>query len=187
MPDHTMPDHTLPDHTLLTSRLRLDPWSQAHTALLAGLAAMPEVVRFIGDGSVWSPARAEEVGAANREHWRRHGFGWRAAVERETGEMIGLLALNFAGEGSGVDIDEYEIGWWLRPAAWGRGLAREGAAAVRDEAFTRVGAPRVLARIQPANQASLSVATATDTKTDVRTVRRPKLSELTPRPDAPPL
>jgi hypothetical protein len=35
--------------------------------------------------------------------------------------------------------------------------------------------------------APLSVATATDIKTDTRTVRRPKLSELTPRPDAPPL
>ena len=35
--------------------------------------------------------------------------------------------------------------------------------------------------------APLSVATTTDTKTDVRTVRRPKLSELKPRPDAPPL
>lgn len=35
--------------------------------------------------------------------------------------------------------------------------------------------------------APLSVVTATDPKTEVRTVRRPKLSELTPRPDAPPL
>jgi hypothetical protein len=35
--------------------------------------------------------------------------------------------------------------------------------------------------------APVSVATASETKTDVRTVRRPKLSELAPRPDAPPL
>lgn len=35
--------------------------------------------------------------------------------------------------------------------------------------------------------APLSVATATETATDVRTVRRPRLSELAPRPDAPPL
>jgi hypothetical protein len=35
--------------------------------------------------------------------------------------------------------------------------------------------------------APVSVATATDTQTDTRTVRRPKLSELAPRPDAPPL
>lgn len=35
--------------------------------------------------------------------------------------------------------------------------------------------------------APLSVATATETSTDLHTVRRPKLSELAPRPDAPPL
>lgn len=37
------------------------------------------------------------------------------------------------------------------------------------------------------DSAPVSVATATDTITDVRTVRRPKLSDLTPRSDAPPL
>jgi hypothetical protein len=35
--------------------------------------------------------------------------------------------------------------------------------------------------------APVMVATATDTTTDTRVVRRPKLSELTPRADAPPL
>jgi hypothetical protein len=35
--------------------------------------------------------------------------------------------------------------------------------------------------------APVTVATSTDTATDVRVVRRPKLSDLTPRPDAPPL
>lgn len=40
------------------------------------------------------------------------------------------------------------------------GLAREGATAVRDDAFTRLGAPRVVARIAPANPASLRVAEA---------------------------
>ncbi len=35
--------------------------------------------------------------------------------------------------------------------------------------------------------APVMVATATDTATDTRIVRRPKLSDLHPRPDAPPL
>ncbi len=43
---------------------------------------------------------------------------------------------------------------------WGRGFARESASAVRDEGFDRLGAPSLLARIQPANVASLAVATA---------------------------
>jgi RimJ/RimL family protein N-acetyltransferase len=103
--------------------------------------------------------KAQAVAAAAREHWREHGFGWRAAVEKATGRPVGFIALAFAGEGTpGLHRFEYEIGWWLDPRAWGRGLAREGALAVRAEAFGRVGAPSVVARIQPENAASIRVA-----------------------------
>ncbi len=49
---------------------------------------------------------------------------------------------------------EVEIGWWLVPPAWGRGLATEGARALRDEGFRRVGLERIVGRFQPANAAS---------------------------------
>ena len=75
--------------------------------------------------------------------------------------QVGLIALNFLGEGTeGLDPTEHEIGWWLDPADHGRGLAREGARALRDEARGRLGAPSVVARIQPANQRSIAVAEA---------------------------
>ncbi|MGI9184159.1 MAG: GNAT family N-acetyltransferase [Solirubrobacteraceae bacterium] len=88
------------------------------------------------------------------------GVGWRVAVHRETGASLGFVALNFAGEGAGIAADEYEIGWWLEPPVWGRGLAREGAEAICREAFERVWAPSVVARIAPGNAASLGVAGA---------------------------
>jgi RimJ/RimL family protein N-acetyltransferase len=53
-----------------------------------------------------------------------------------------------------VDPGEVEIGWWLRPEAWGRGLATEGALALRDEGFERVGLDRLIARFRPENRAS---------------------------------
>jgi RimJ/RimL family protein N-acetyltransferase len=144
---------------LITERLTLDPWTEADFKLLSDLARTPAVMRYIGDGMTWSDARIAEVGGHVVEHWRHHGFGWRVA--RLDGAAVGLIALNFAGEGAGIDPSEYEIGWWMAPSAWGRGLAREGAAAVRDEAFTRVSAPSIVARIQPANAGSLAVAAAT--------------------------
>jgi RimJ/RimL family protein N-acetyltransferase len=146
--------------TLRTPRLTLHPWAPDHTRLLGVLANTPAVVRYIGDGAQWSDARVHDVSERNGEHWRRYGFGWRVAGLDPDGPGIGLIALNFAGEGSGVAADEYEIGWWLAPETWGRGLAREGAAALRDEAFERVGAPSIVARIAPANDASLAVAAA---------------------------
>jgi RimJ/RimL family protein N-acetyltransferase len=148
----------MPD-PLVTERLRLDPWAPSDAKLLADLARTPAVMRHIGDGTTWTDARIHDVAAHVVSHWSDHGFGWRVARLHD-GTAIGLIALNFAGEGAGVDAREYEIGWWLAPSAWGRGLAREGAAAVRDEAFQRVGAPSILARIAPANAGSLAVAAA---------------------------
>lgn len=143
---------------LHTERLRLDPWTEADTGLLAALARTPAVMRYIGDGTTWTDARIHDVAGHAASHWREHGFGWRVA--RLGAAAVGFIMLNFAGEGAGVSAYEYEIGWWLAPSAWGRGLAREGAAAIRDEAFERVGAPSILARVQPANAASLGVAAA---------------------------
>ncbi|HTU96050.1 MAG TPA: GNAT family N-acetyltransferase, partial [Solirubrobacteraceae bacterium] len=124
---------------LHTERLTLDRWTEADNRLLGDLARTPAVMRYVGDGTTWSDARIHGVGAHVVAHWAEHGFGWRVA--RCEGAAVGLIALNFAGEGAGIAAGEYEIGWWLAPDAWGRGLAREGAAALRDEAFTRVGAP----------------------------------------------
>jgi RimJ/RimL family protein N-acetyltransferase len=93
------------------------------------------------------------------EHWRAHGFGWRIAVEQETDELVGVILLNYLGEGTaGLSPEEFEIGWWLSPGVWGRGFAGEGALAICEEACTRIGAPSVVARISPENLASGRVA-----------------------------
>jgi RimJ/RimL family protein N-acetyltransferase len=144
---------------LETERLRLRPWSDSDAELLARLSADPRVVRYVGDGRCWTAERVAEVSGRMTEHWRAHGFGWRVAVEKQSGEPVGFAALNYLGDGNaGLDPDEFEIGWWLDPPSWGRGFASEAARAVRDEAFNRVGAPRLIARIQPANDASARVA-----------------------------
>ena len=131
---------------------------------------MPEITRFIADGRPWSAARAQIVAADKRAHWSRHGFGWRAAVERATGQLVGIMAANCVGEGTaGVDPADHEIGWWLDPGAWGRGLAREGAAALCEEQLEVVGAPSVIARIQPANAASIAVAERTGMRHEATT------------------
>jgi RimJ/RimL family protein N-acetyltransferase len=142
--------------------------------MLGTLALTPAVVRYIGDGSPWTDARVQDVSAHNVEHWRRHGFGWRVATltDHPASGPVGFIMLGFAGDGAGIAADDYEIGWWLNPSVWGRGLAREGAAALRDEAFERVGAPSIAARIQPANRASLSVAAAIGLTPDGESVGR---------------
>ncbi len=145
---------------LETDRLLLAEWSDSDLALLARLSADPRVVRYVGDGQLWSPERAADVSGAMVKHWRANGFGWRVATEKESGEAVGFIALNYLGEGAaGLDANEFEIGWWLDPRAWGHGFASEGARAVAREAFERLGAPSIVARLQPDNLASARVAT----------------------------
>jgi Uncharacterized protein conserved in bacteria (DUF2332)/Acetyltransferase (GNAT) domain len=78
---------------------------------------------------------------------------------KESGSAVGFAALNLLGEGTaGLDPGEFEVGWWLLPEAWGHGFASEAAAAVCEEAFERVGATSVIARVQPENRSSVGVA-----------------------------
>jgi RimJ/RimL family protein N-acetyltransferase len=144
-----------------TERLALLPWQAEHVAMLGRLGSLPDVMTFIGPGELWSEQKSAEVSDAAVRHWAEHGFGWRVAREAESGRLVGFLGLNFVGEGTaGLAASEYEIGWWMDPSVWGRGYAREGGQAIRDEALDVLGAPSVIARIQPANVRSIAVAEA---------------------------
>ena len=145
---------------LVTVRLRLEPWQLSHGDLLVRLSALPEVMRYVGDGTPWTAAEAREHAERAFAHWREHGFGWRRAVERAGGRPVGMVALELTRHVPGLDDGEHEIGWWLDPAVWGRGYATEAGRAIVAEAFGRVQAPSVVARIQPGNAASLAVARA---------------------------
>lgn len=139
----------------MTARLALEPWDAGRREDFARATAIPEVVRYIGSGETWSREKADRVFHRNIRHWVEHGFGWRSALERDTGAWLGFLGLNHVPE-EAVDSspDDVEIGWWLLPEAWGRGLATEGAIALRDEAFERVGLERIVGRYDPRNRAS---------------------------------
>jgi RimJ/RimL family protein N-acetyltransferase len=160
-------------HEIDTERLRLEPWAPRHEAMLARLAALPDVMRHVGPGVTWNAEEARQRHDRALAHWREHGFGWRAAVERRTGNAIGLIALNLAGpEIPELAPDDHEIGWWLDPGVWGKRYAGEGARAIVAEAFSRVGAPSVVARIKPCNEASLRVAAAAGLRTEAETIDR---------------
>jgi RimJ/RimL family protein N-acetyltransferase len=150
-----LPDRPSPLTALATERLLLEPWEPGRREDFARAATIPEVVRYIGSGEIWTRERADEVFDRNLRHWNERGFGWRSALVRETGAWVGFLGLNHVPPDA-VDSapEEVEIGWWLLPEAWGRGLATEGAVAIRDEAFERVGLERIIGRYNPQNHAS---------------------------------
>lgn len=145
--------------TLETGRLLLEPWDERWREDWRLICRDPEVMRFIARGEVWDTERADEVFDRALSHWREHGFGWRSALEKATESWLGFVGLNYIGPGiEGVEPGEVEIGWWIVRPAWRRGFATEGALAIRDEGFERVGLERMIARLQPANPASARVA-----------------------------
>jgi RimJ/RimL family protein N-acetyltransferase len=139
--------------TLSTARLELRPWAEDFEDDLFRLASDERVIRFIGNGRPWSRERTAERHRACLRHWEEHGFGWRGIFDGD--DFAGVAALNRLGTAvPGIEEDAIEIGWWVAPEAWGRGLATEAALALRDDAFGVLGAQRLAARYQPANQAS---------------------------------
>jgi ribosomal-protein-alanine N-acetyltransferase len=133
-----------------TPRLRLRPLAESDAAdLYRAVDSDPEVTWL-------REAKSEEesrTGVRYRlDHWRAHGFGQLAAVERESGVFLGRCGLEHL-EG-GPDV---ELGYYFGRAAWGKGYATEAAAAVLAWGFDDLGLDRIVAVVRPFNDASKRV------------------------------
>jgi RimJ/RimL family protein N-acetyltransferase len=86
-------------------------------------------------------------------HWVLRGYGLWAVEERATGRFIGRIGC-LEPEG----FPAFEIAYTLTRSAWGRGYAREGAAAALRHARETLGRRDITSIIRPANAASIRVA-----------------------------
>jgi RimJ/RimL family protein N-acetyltransferase len=140
-----------------TPRLTLRRWRPGDAAELEAINADPEVTRYL------NPPLPPAARFSERcvEHWEQHGFGFFAVESREEptpGRFIGFVGIGHPSFLPEV-ADRPELGWRLARDAWGRGLATEAAAAVRDDAFGRLGLDELISIIHPDNAASRRVAT----------------------------
>ncbi len=143
---------------LVTPRLVLRRPVERDLEGFALLSADPEVMRHVGLGRPYDRGTAERAFALHLAHWDERAAGLRSALDRATGEYLGFVGISTVRPPS-LGAGETEIGWRLRRSAQGRGLATEGALAVRDHARAALSIARLVALIQPANAASKRVAT----------------------------
>ena len=140
---------------LETGRLRLRRFTIEDVDLLVALDSDPEVMRFITDGVPTPRATYSEVilprWLALYESLPLLGY-W-AAEDRDKGGFLGWFHLR----PDRIDPDEQELGYRFMRAAWGRGLATEGAAAVVRHGFESVGPEKISARTLAGNLASQRV------------------------------
>jgi len=141
---------------LVTSRLRLRRWRDEDVADMVRVNGDPEVMRWIGDGSVLDEAATAAEIVRFEDAWRARGFGRFAVELRDTGEVIGMTGMAIPSDVPEI-MPSVEIGWRLGRAHWGRGLATEAARAALGFAFTDGGLDRIVGIYVVGNDASARV------------------------------
>jgi ribosomal-protein-alanine N-acetyltransferase len=134
-----------------TQRMRLSRWQPCDAVAFRPIAQDPLVMRYVNNGEPWSDAKVREFIARQMLHIARKGFCFWKIQRKPDGRLIGLCGLQALRLGSRWEV---EIGWWLTPPNWGRGLASEAADAVMREALEILSTNRIVAIAVPENYAS---------------------------------
>lgn len=128
-----------------TERLLLRSWRDGDLDLWDRWLNVPQVAATVGGLN----SRNEIAAAIGRmiDSQAREGFCFWALERLHDGEFLGFCGLeHLTGQGIPEEIlGAPEIGWRLRPDAWGQGYAREAAVATLDLGFGRFAMDRIAA------------------------------------------
>jgi RimJ/RimL family protein N-acetyltransferase len=120
---------------LVTRRLRLEPFTDAHLDGLVAIDSDPEVMRYIPGGV---QSREQTLAAIERvkARWLQWRYSWWSFVELQTGQIVGSGCIQHLARDAAKPL---EIGWRLRRDRWRQGFAIEAAVAMADFAFGTLG------------------------------------------------
>nr|WP_310431365.1 GNAT family N-acetyltransferase [Streptomyces sp. 3330] len=145
------------DTYLETERLILRRFTPDDADLLIELDGDAAVMRYLTGGEPTAPEIVRERHLPNiiagYERWRGD-LGLFAAQEKDGGAFIGWFCLRPEPQGP---LDEVELGYRLRQAAWGKGYATEASRALLGKAFTALGVRVVWAETMTVNRASRNI------------------------------
>jgi RimJ/RimL family protein N-acetyltransferase len=138
---------------LETPRLAIRQFTEDDVDNLFNLNSDPGVMRYLGRPPSREVLRDEIIPFHLGVYQRFDRLGTWAAEAASTGEFLGWF--HFRAEDG--DITNIDLGYRLRRAAWGKGFATEGSAALINMGFTDLGVQRVFAHTMTANAASRRV------------------------------
>lgn len=142
------------EYFLKSERLGFRWWSEGDIELALGLWGNPDVTRLIG--GPFTDEQVQERLARERACARKDRIQYWPIFLIDSGEHVGCCGLRGYQSRDRV----YELGFHLRPAYWGLGLAKEAGRAVIGFAFERLDPAAVVAGHHPENEASRRVLTA---------------------------
>jgi [ribosomal protein S5]-alanine N-acetyltransferase len=141
---------------IATARLRLRPVAETDVEALWPFVSDPALPRQM----IWEAHRDRAETLRFLERQRDElvgGTGVTWAIEHE-GSVIGLIALsNITWQLLALRIDRAELGYWLGPPSWGRGLASEAARAATKWGFEALGLHKITIGCAEANARSRRV------------------------------
>jgi len=110
-------------------------------------------MRYVSEGGrPWTDAQIAEFVERQRNHYHERKFCLWKMLLRGSSEVIGFCGLQPL-----IGTSEIEIGWWLSPELWNRGIATEAATLVLADGFGRCGLNRIVLVAQKENRASTRV------------------------------
>jgi RimJ/RimL family protein N-acetyltransferase len=133
---------------LRSERLGFRSWSPRDFELARGLWGDPEVTRWIG--GPFTEVQVRERLAREMETEKSVGVQYWPVCLLATEEHVGCCGLR------PYKLEEriFALGFHLRPAYWGRGIAGEAARAVLEHAFSDLGVAALFAGHNPGNDPS---------------------------------
>ncbi|HYI10671.1 MAG TPA: GNAT family N-acetyltransferase [Thermoanaerobaculia bacterium] len=137
---------------LETERLIVRPLEPEDRPAFLGLTNDPEVMRYVHGGAPYTDAEVDEFFSRQARQLAEHDVCIGALVEKAGGRMVGICGTQPLGTTGNL-----EIGWWLAREVWGRGYATEAGGAAMRHVLETLGHPRVVAIIDPPNDASKAV------------------------------
>jgi RimJ/RimL family protein N-acetyltransferase len=157
------------DPEIRTSRLLLRRWRAEDVEPFAAICRDPEVMRYIGSGTIRTHEQTVLSVEAFEREWEENGYGLFAVEFVGGDQMIGFTGLaipTFLPE----ILPTVELGWRFARPAWGNGYATEAAQAALDFALVELRLPEIVSIFQAGNHASARIVQKLGMRFDRETV-----------------
>ncbi|WP_414623933.1 GNAT family N-acetyltransferase [Calothrix sp. CCY 0018] len=120
-----------------------------------------EVMRYIGTGkteaSIETQRQSLEAAIERYKQSDNTTTGAWAIVEKQSTTIVGTILLKQLPDINRQPTNDYEVGWHLRKASWGKGYATEAGREIINYGFNILQLPVIYAVVKPENHASVKV------------------------------
>ena len=140
-----------------TDRLRLRTWRNGDVEAIHALMQDPEVTRELSHCHLDQHATLQRLAERSNKSIQENGYGYFLCELKETGEAIGVVALNYTTRMNGPHFPCYTVSWVLGRRYWKQGYATEAARALIGYGLEQCHMPEIFAFTDIDNVASIQV------------------------------